>query len=156
MDAHQRIRIEDDGELLLFYDTETNELLAKYPVTEDTGQVFKPEGSGARNRVSHAVIIQYFKEHKIAQEFIQRMEQEQPKYFNAHCIRLNRMTRFYTIEQLLDGIRYCIKTERCNAYELLAYLMYRHGEQIARKFLPNQQYFNHLTRSKEIGSEIDG
>lgn len=33
MDAHQRIRIEDDGEILLFYDTDTNELLAKYPVT---------------------------------------------------------------------------------------------------------------------------
>ena len=28
MDAHQRIRIEDDGEILLFYDTDTNELLS--------------------------------------------------------------------------------------------------------------------------------
>jgi len=37
MDAHKRIRIEDDGEMLLFYDAETNDLLAKYPVTKDTG-----------------------------------------------------------------------------------------------------------------------
>jgi len=44
MDAYQRIRIEDDGKILLFYDTDTNELLAKYPVTEGTGQIFKPEG----------------------------------------------------------------------------------------------------------------
>jgi len=35
-------------------------------------------------------------------------------------------------------------------------MMYKHGEQIAKKFLPNQQYFNHLTRSKEIRREIDG
>ena len=156
MDAHQRIRIEDDGEILLFYDTDTNELLAKYPVTEDTGQIFKAEEKNNRNRVSHALIKQYFAEHEIAQEFIRRMEQEQPKYFNSHCIRLNRMTKFYSMEQMLDGIRYCIETERCNAYELLAYMMYKHGEQIAKKFLPNQQYFNHLTRSKEIRREIDG
>ena len=30
------------------------------------------------------------------------------------------------------------------------------GEHIAKKFLPNQQYFNHLARSKEIRREIDG
>jgi hypothetical protein len=133
-----------------------NELLAKYPVTEDTGQIFKAEEKNNRNRVSHALIKQYFAEHEITQEFIRRMEQEQPKYFNSHCIRLNRMTKFYSMEQMLDGIRYCIETERCNAYELLAYIMYKHGEQIAKKFLPNQQYFNHLTRSKEISREIDG
>lgn len=67
-----------------------------------------------------------------------------------------RMTKFYTMEQLLGGIGYCIKTGRCNAYELLAYMMYQHGEQIAKKFLPNQQYFNHLKRSKEIRGKING
>jgi hypothetical protein len=66
------------------------------------------------------------------------------------------MTKFYEKEQLLDGIRYCIETERCSAYELLAYLMYQYGEHIAKKFLLNQQYFNHLARSKEIRREIDG
>jgi len=59
MDAYQRIRIEDDGKILLFYDTDTNELLAKYPVTEGTGQIFKPEGNNNRNRVTHALIKQY-------------------------------------------------------------------------------------------------
>ena len=29
------------------------------------------------------------------------------------------LTKFYTIGQLLDGIEYCIDTERCSAYELL-------------------------------------
>lgn len=108
------------------------------------------------DRVSLTIIKQYFAEYEIAQEFIRRMEQQQPKYFNTHCIRLYRMTRFYTIGQLLDGIEYCIDTERCSAYELLAYLMYQYGEHIAKKFLPNQQYFNHLARSKEIRREIDG
>ncbi|MDK2788952.1 MAG: hypothetical protein PWP07_2197, partial [Epulopiscium sp.] len=115
-----------------------------------------PEENYSRDRVSLTIIKQYFAEYEIAQEFIRRMEQEQPKYFNSHCIRLNRMTKFYSMEQMLDGVRYCIETERCNAYELLAYIMYKHGEQIAKKFLPNQQYFNHLTRSKEIRREIDG
>jgi hypothetical protein len=32
----------------------------------------------------------------------------------------------------------------------------QYGEHIAKKFLPNQQYFNHLARSKEIRREIDG
>jgi len=60
------------------------------------------------------------------------------------------------MEQMLDGIRCCIEIERCNVYELLAYIMYKHGEQIVKKFLQNKQYFNHLTRSKEIWREIDG
>ncbi len=156
MDAHKRIRIEDDGEMLLFYDAETNDLLAKYPVTKDTGQLFKPEENYSRDRVSLTIIKQYFAEYEIAQEFIRLMELQQPKYFNSHCIRINRMTKFYTIGQLLDGIEYCIDTERCSAYELLAYLMYQYGEHIAKKFLPNQQYFNHLARSKEIRREING
>ncbi|MDD2402257.1 MAG: hypothetical protein PHI90_04340 [Clostridia bacterium] len=42
------------------------------------------------------------------------------------------------MEQLLDGVKYCIETERCNAYELLVYLMYQHGEQIAKKFCKRQ------------------
>jgi hypothetical protein len=41
--------------------------LAKYPVTEDTGQIFKPEGNNNRNRVSHDLIKQYFAEYEIAQ-----------------------------------------------------------------------------------------
>src|SRR5690554_1912902 len=56
MDAYQRIRIEDDGKILLFYDTDTNELLAKYPVTEDTGQIFKAEENNNRNRVFYILI----------------------------------------------------------------------------------------------------
>jgi transposase len=156
MNIHHRIRIEDDGEMLLFYDTDTNELLAKYPVIDNTGQVFKSNDTNNTNRVAHSLIKQYFAEHEMAQEFLLQMEKEKPKYFNSHCIRLNRMTKFYTMEQLIDGIRYCIKAERCNAYELLAYLMHQHGEQIAKSFLPNQQYFNHLARSKEIRRKIDG
>ena len=65
------------------------------------------------------------------------------------------MTKFYTIEQLLDEIKYCINTEHCSAYELLTYLMYQYEEHIAKKFLPDQQYFDHLTRSKEIRREND-
>ncbi len=92
----------------------------------------------------------------MAQEFLLRLEQEQPKYLYAHCIRLNRMTKFYSVEQLLDGMEFCFKSGHCSAYELAAYLMYRHGPEKAKLFMNNQQYFNHLTRSKEIRREIDG
>src|SRR5690606_11546152 len=95
--------------MLLFYDAETNDLLAKYPVTEDTGQLFKPEENYSRDRVSLTIIKQYFAEYEIAQEFIRRMEQQQPKYFNTHCIRLYRMTKFYTIGQLLEVVSTCFR-----------------------------------------------
>lgn len=156
MNAHQRIRVDDDGELLLFYDTDTNELLAKYPVTDEIGQVFKPEKEDVEDRASLAVAKHFFKDYENAQEFLLRLEQEQPKYLYAHCIRLNRMTKFYSMEQLLDGMEFCFKSGHCSAYELAAYLMYRHGPEKAKQFMNNQQYFNHLTRSKEIRREIDG
>jgi len=60
MNIHHRIRIEDDGEMLLFYDTETNELLAKYPVIDNTGQVFKPNDTNNTNRVAHSLIKTIF------------------------------------------------------------------------------------------------
>ena len=59
--------ISDDDEMLLFYDAETNDLLAKSPVTEDSGQLFKPEENYSRDRVSLTIIKQYFAEYEIAQ-----------------------------------------------------------------------------------------
>ena len=59
------------------------------------------------------------------------------------------MTKFYSNDQVLDGMSHCLNQNCCNASELLAYLMASHGQQIAKKFLSPFDYRDHLTRSKE-------
>jgi len=51
--------------------------------------LFKPEENYSRDRVSLTIIKQYFAEYEIAQEFIRRMEQQQPMFFaSTFCRKL--------------------------------------------------------------------
>ena len=155
VNARQLVRIEDDGERILVYDPDTNELLAKFPANED-GPACRQSPPQQVERVAPTLARQHFPESETAQAFFDRMKKEQARYYNAHCVRINRMARHYTKAQLLDGIGYCLEKGLCNARELLAYLMARHGADTAKKVLPYQQYYKHLERSREIRREIDG
>jgi len=154
--TQQRIRLEDDGVMIMFYEPETGELLAKFPSTDQVAQVFKQDGSNTKPKATPELVKHHFANHERVLDFLQRMDQELPKYYVAHCIRIYRMTKFYSNDQLLDGMSYCLNQNCCNASELLAYLMASHGQLIAKKFLSPFDYRDHLTRSKEIWRSING
>ena len=57
---------------------------------------------------------------------------------------------YYTEEQIVDGFVFCVKGDNCSVKELCSYLLYRHGDDVARKFIPAQTFRHYKDRAEEI------
>lgn len=62
----------------------------------------------------------------------------------------------HTFSQIEAGMKYCLKVGVYTVYELSAYLLYRFGETLARRYLSNTQYTNYKKRADKIKEEQNG
>ena len=86
------------------------------------------------------------------------MRKQKSRYVYPQCDRLRRMQKYYTDEEIHIGMVHCVNINVCTMMELSAYLLYRYGEERARKYLSKSPYKHYLERSLKIReeSEING
>ncbi len=63
------------------------------------------------------------------------------------------MQKYYTDEQIHIGMEHCNQVGVCTVLELSSYLLYRYGEETARKYLKHRSYKTYLKRALEIKEE---
>ena len=95
----------------------------------------------------------YYADDETALHFLKGMRKQKPRYVYKQCDRLRRMQKFYTDEQIHIGMEHCILVNICTVMELSAYLLYRYGEETARKYLSHKTYKTYLHRALEIKEE---
>ena len=72
--------------------------------------------------------MQTSKSNEIVNQFLNEIETINPRYRNAHYIRIRALCKVYTLDQIQEGMAQCLKMDRCTASALVAYLIYRYGE----------------------------
>lgn len=65
------------------------------------------------------------------------------------------MTRYYSKEELLDGMRYCIRHKKCSAYEIRSYLIYKLGVERARVYLHDFELSHFKKRAIATKEELE-
>ena len=148
----ERVRVEKYDDTLLIYHALTNDLICRFPVPEGTGNVVslpQEEKVLSIEEEMHA----YYADDETALQFLKGMRRQKPRYVYKQCDRLRRMQKFYTDEQIHIGMEHCILVNICTVMELSAYLLYRYGEETARKYLSHRTYKTYLHRALEIKEE---
>ncbi|MBQ8540814.1 MAG: IS21 family transposase [Clostridia bacterium] len=150
-----RVRVvEDDGNLLI-YRSATDDLVCKHPLCTDVGRVISLEGK-KRDIVSMEELEDLFADSWVAETFFNAIHEGNPRYMDSQCKRLLRMTNYYSIAQLEDGMAYCSRMGECTVHELTSYLIFRFGESVAAQFLNTSQMRNYKRRVAEIKEEQNG
>ena len=97
-----------------------------------------------------------FAEYDVIDEFVERLSEAEPRYKNVQFNRIITLANLYSTEQLAEAIEYCVKVNRGNVSEITAFLIFRHGDDMANKRLSNNAYYYNRKRAEEIRREQDG
>lgn len=154
---YDQIRIEEQDGMLLFYKADSGELIHKCPKHDSEGgvTVYAQQEPQTDFVASNAIRYKLAACHAI-DAFVERITENQPRYKNAQCNRVLSLANMYSIDQVAEGIEYCVRVNICNVNELTAFLIFRHGDAYAKKHLSKNAYYNNRKRAEEIRREQDG
>lgn len=89
----------------------------------------------------------------IRETFMAELEIIVPRYRNAHIKKIAQLVDGYGIEKVEEAMEYCITVQNCTAFELAAFLIYRHGAGIAKRLLDKNFFYSCKTRADGIARE---
>ena len=89
----------------------------------------------------------------IRETFMAELEIIVPRYRNAHIKKIAQLVDGYGIEKVEEAMEYCITVQNCTAFELAAFLIYRHGAGIAKRLLDKTFFYSCKTRADGIARE---
>ena len=150
-----RIRIERQGDTLVFYFALTGELLCKHRLATNVGHIITLPEEVKEDASIEEVLLSIYKDSRIGKLFLHKMREQKPRYVYPQCRRLNHMRKHYTDDVLVDAMKYCINKNVCTVFELTCYLLYKYGESIGKKYIPKHTYNTYLIRSSVIKEELE-
>ena len=145
----ERVRIEIRGGIILIYHALTNNLLCKYAIPQGEGNSLILPKVEKTLSIEEELLLDY-KGYPIAQKFFTSLRKQSPRYVYPQCNRIRRLQKYYSEEQLVGGFEFCVKEDICSVKELCSYLLYRYGEEIAKKYIPVQIYRHYKERADKI------
>ena len=147
--ADDRVRAEKHGRTLLVYHALTNDLICKHVIPDGEGNIITLPKPEKVQSIEEELLIEY-KEYPVTKEFFTRLRKRSPRYVYPQCNQIRRLQKYYTEEQIIYGLVFWLKGYNCSVKELCSYLLYRHGEETARKFIPAQTFRHYKDRAEEI------
>ncbi len=72
----------------------------------------------------------------------------------AHYKWVIRLAKYCPLDDLEEAMEYCVASQRCNTHELIAFLLYRHGETRLRKVIGNYMYNQCKARARGMEQEV--
>lgn len=151
-----KVRIEETDNIIILYDFDTNDYLCKYSITTTTGNTLAIANDVEIAPVSIEGVKAMYDNDQIAVKFIDGIEISRPKYASRQCQRLMNISNYYKKENLLEAMQYCIKVNKCSVAELVPYLIYKHGEEQARRFTYLTLFYIYRKRAEVIKEELNG
>lgn len=152
----ERVRVERFGDLLVVYRAVTNEVVCKHKVCEGVGQVIAlPEEYVPKITIEDELLMIY-KESALATGFVREMRRQKPRFVYAQCANLRRARNYYSDEEILEAMGHCMEKGVCTMMELSSYLLYRFGDDRARKFIHAHVYKAYMKTADRIREELNG
>ncbi len=151
-----QVRIEDEFGILLFYKASSNELIYKCKKRKTAGVTPAGEQTEKLDFVASNSIRYRFAGYEVIDEFMDKLSKTEARYKNVQFNRIITLANLYTDDMIAEAMEYCVKVGRCNVSEITAFLIFRCGEEMARKKLSKEAFYNNRKRAEEIRREQDG
>ncbi len=152
----ERIRIERYDDDLIFYLAATNEVICKHKLVGGEGNIVTLQYEVQEEPSLEEELLAIYKDSEIAIKFLKRLREQKSRYVFPQCRKLIYMRRFHSDEEIIEGMKYCVSVDKCKVLELASFLLYKHGEEIAKKYIPQQTFKIYKAESLKIKEELDG
>lgn len=154
---YDKVRIEEQDGMLLFYLAASNELIHKCPRRESPGGTTAcEENTPTMDSVASNSFRMRFEAYSVAEEFARKVEESEPRYKNLQLGRVLTLANLCSDEQIVEAMEYCVSVGICTAAEITAYLICRHGKEYALKRISKSAYYRNRARVEEIRREQYG
>lgn len=149
----ERVRAEKHGRTLLIYHALTNDLICKHRIPEGEGNSISLPKTEKVLSIEEELILHY-KKYSVAKDFFTKLRKRSPRYVYPQCNRIRRLQKYYTEAQIVEGFEFCVDEDICSVTELCSYLICRHGEETARRFIAVHTFRHYKERAEEIREEV--
>lgn len=147
-----RVRVERHGDYLLIYHALTNDMICKHKLCEGVGNVAELPQEKKELTIEQELLEEY-KHNADAVKFLKQMRKQAPRYVFQQCRRLRALQKYYTPEQFDIAFNHCLTIKKCSVAEFIAYLIYRYGDETARKAVSVYSFRHYKERADEIREE---
>lgn len=145
-----RIRIERHDDFLMFYIANTSELICRHRLVKGIGNVVPLIVEKKEEPTIEEVLLAEYKDSDIAVKYLKRLREQKPRYVFTQCRKIGSLKKFYSRSVIINGMKHCVDTDTCTAFELCSWLMMEMGEAIAKKYLPTHTFRHYKDRAEEI------
>lgn len=152
IDDNSRVRIERHGDYVLIYHALTNDMICKHKICEGEGNIAVLPEEKPELTIEQELLEEYSHDAD-AVKFLRQMRKQAPRYVFQQCRRLRQLQKHYTPEQFNAGFNHCLIIKNCSVSELISYLMFRYGDEAARKAVSSYAYRHYKDRAEKIREE---
>ena len=124
-----KIRIEEQDELLLFYNAETDTLVHKCRRANEAGEFVKHNLAEPHELVAENNLFAKYGDFEAARIFIETLSREESRYKTPQLQKIQLVSQVYIDAQMISAFEHCTEVGICTAFEFIAFLIYRYGEQ---------------------------
>ena len=151
-----RVRIEKHDDYILIYHALTNDLIYKHKLALGKGQVVPVTYAADDKPTEEDELKSLYKGNEDVISFLKRMREQKPRYVYGQCRRFILMRKYYTEDEINEAVKYCLAKDKCTMMELSSFLMYKHGEARAKKYIGAHVYKKYKETANEIREALDG
>lgn len=154
---YDQVRIEEQDGMLLFYKAADDELIHKCKKRDAEGGVAALNNEGEKtDKVASNAIRYRFAEYDAIDDFVETITEADPRYKNLQFRRVLSLANIFSTEYVAEAIEYCVRIGKCSASEVTAFLIYRCGDDFAKKHLSKNAFYCNRKRADEIRRELNG
>lgn len=151
-----RVRVEKNDDYILIYQALTNDLICKHKLVDGVGKVIKVPVEEIKELLVEEELLALYKDKKEVTDFIVGMRKQKPRYIYPQCRRFIKLRKIYNEDQLLEGIKFCNKKEIYTIMELSSFLLYKYGEDLAKKHIQIHVFKHYKQEADKIREKENG
>ena len=151
-----RVRVERYDDYILIYHVLTNDLIYKHKLALGVGNVIPVVYEDDNMPTEEDELKSIYQGNGDVLHFLKRMREQKPRYIYGQCRRFISMRKFYADDEITEAAKYCNAKDRCTMMELSSYLIYKHGEAKAKKYIHKSVYKKYKETANRIREELDG
>lgn len=151
-----KVLVEAESNELFVKNPITKDVICKHTITNEKGSVVKLKETKSNPSVGEVIVLNHFEHDGLVVKYLNEIRVKHPRYYSKSCNKLQTLIKHYSKEQLKDAMEYCLGAGDVMLSELSSYLIYKHGEDIAKRCHYKSLFDYYKKRAKEIGGLING
>ena len=150
----EAVRIDEDEDTLIFTRATDNVIIHTEKKAASPGAQIPLKSETKDEAVSLSTLQRLYQGNAVAMEYIAKVETTVTRYKNTHYRWVIKLSRVYSDDQMEEAMEHCIRQDKCTAYELAAYLIYKSNEGAARLKMKEHLYYQCRQRARELREEL--